>query len=284
MSKKTAIFEDNPITSSVDLSTGKAPTPYLVHDGQALLVFGSVDGDALQSNLADEAIHPVATFRGRMAAGFILADFHEASMGPHCELQFFVLTSDDADRSIGASPFALPLAMATRPKWATVCMRLWNNTRPVIAYNNEYLGLNAEYGEFDLFKGDSPKGLEFAVTGNRGEPIVTGSVRRRRSTAMSAMWQMAKLAGLRRFLALGAAPFVSGHVVNRVGSVMPFNRRAQIFTMSDHNVVRPWSDTADTIQIHEPEIHALGFRAVSVQHLWPFRFVYRHPDDGIRGL
>jgi hypothetical protein len=281
MSEKTAIFANNPVTSSISLSTGNAPTPYLVQDGEALLIFGSIDAESLRSALAGEAIYPVATSESRMAAGFIFADFHEASMGPHCELQFFVLASDRPGEMIGSSPYALPIAMATNPNWGTVCMQLWNNSRPVIAYNNEYLGLNAEYAELELFSGDEPRNIKVEVTGSSGDPIVKGSVRRRRSTTLPAIWHMAKLTSLRRLMRLGAAPFVGSHVINRVSSVMPANRRAQIFTASDHNVVRKWSDTTDAIQIFDPEISALDFTAVSVQHLWPFRFVYRHPDDGI---
>ena len=105
MPKKQKIFIDNPIASSVDVSTGTAPTPYLVQDGEAVLIFGSVNADLVQPELVNESIHPVATSEGRVAAGFIIADFRSASMGPHSELQFFnrAHNANEAEGSIKRS-------------------------------------------------------------------------------------------------------------------------------------------------------------------------------------
>lgn len=169
--------------------------------------------------------------------------------------------------------------MGTRPDWGTLCMRLWNNDESVIDYNNEYLGLNAEEAMFRLFIDNDPTNLPFDVSGSDGNPIVSGQIARQGSTAPAVMWDMLKLAGFVQFLKLGMAPYASGHVINKVSSVMPTNRQAQIFTASDNNIVRQWSGTTDSLEISDPTIKALDFEPVSVQHLWPFRFVYRHPDD-----
>ncbi len=172
MPKKQKIFIDNPIASSVDVSTGTAPTPYLVQDGEAVLIFGSVNADLVQPELVNESIHPVATSEGRVAAGFIIADFRSASMGPHSELQFFTLASDQPGEIIGSSPYALPIAMGTRPDWGTLCMRLWNDDTSVLAYNNEYLGLNAEPAVFSHLDGEDPDNITFDAKGSDGNPII----------------------------------------------------------------------------------------------------------------
>lgn len=279
MPKTEKIFTDNPITSSLDISTGTVPTPYLVQDGNAVLIFGTVNSDILKPELANETVHAVTTVEGRVAAGFILADFHQASMGPHSELQFFILASHLSGQSIGPSPYALPIAMGTRPDWGTLCMRLWNDDKSVLAYNNEYLGLNAEEAMFRHLDGNGPENIRFDVSSCSGNPIFSGQIERQDSTAPSAMWEMLKLAGLVRFLKLGMAPYAKGHVINKISSVMPTNRRAQIFTASKYNVIRQWSKAADSLKTSDPTLKALDFEPVSVQHLWPFRFVYRHPDD-----
>lgn len=279
MAKTEKIFTDHPILSSVDISTGTAPTPYLVQNGEAILIFGSVDSDLLGPELADETVHAVSTTEGRAAAGFIVADFHQASMGPHSELQFFILTSYQPEQSIGAAAYALPIAMGTRPDWGTLCMRLWNDSKSVLAYNNEYLGLNAAAARFCHLDRQNLDNVHFDVASADGMPIISGHIEFQNSTAPGAMWDMLKLAGFVRFLKLGMAPYASGHVINKVSSVMPTNRQAQIFTASDNNIVRKWSNAKDSLDISDPMIKALNFDPVSVQHLWPFRFVYRHPDD-----
>ncbi len=279
MPKIEKIFTDDPIMSSVDISTGTAPTPYLVHDGEAILIFGTVNSDFLMPELAHETVHAVNTVEGRVAAGFILANFREASMGPHSELQFFTLASRRSGESISPAPFAVPIAMGTRPDWGTLCMRLWNDDKSVLAYNNEYLGLNAEEAMFRHFDGNDPENIYFDVASSGGNPIISGQIARQESTTPGVMWDMLKLAGFIRFLKLGMAPYTSGHVINKVSSAMPTNRHAQIFTASDNNIVRQWSKDNDSLKISDPMISALDFVPVSVQHLWPFRFVYRHPDD-----
>ncbi|MGP1281711.1 MAG: hypothetical protein ACTS1X_01930 [Parasphingopyxis sp.] len=275
------IFEDNPVAGSVELSTGPAPTPYRVHDGEALLIFGDVASDRMRQSIDGEAVHPVEMAPGRAAAGFIMADFRQASMGAHGELQFFALVSEREGESIEDAPLALPIAMATRPDWGTLCCNLWNDLDSVVAYNNEYLGLNARHAAFRLFEKSQGRSVGFAVSDEAGNAIIEGRFQPRRSTPFSAMWEMMRIAGMRDLIALGRAPYVRGNVVNRIGSVMPKNRKAPIFTSSDRNVARHWDPRVDKLEIAEPALSALDFRPRALQHLRPFRFVYRHPDDTV---
>lgn len=278
---KPQIFRDNPISSNVALSTGEAPAPYLVEDGEALLIFGTVDRDILAAALGYEDVHPVLRTDKRVAAGFIVADFRKASMGPHSELQFFLLVSPNAGEFIEDTPFALPLAMASRPELGTLCMHLWNDDASVIAYNNEYLGLNAAEATFDLFRQDGEGRLAFAVAETSGAPVLSGKLEPSRSTSFGIMRSMAGIVGWRRLLALGFAPYSMGYVINRKSAVMPDNRRAQIFTAARHNVMRAWDSSSDKLTVANPNLALLDFRPDCVQRLWPFQFAYRHPDDRV---
>ncbi|MGJ8537146.1 MAG: hypothetical protein ACSHW2_08325 [Parasphingopyxis sp.] len=273
------IFNDHPATGTVQLSTGSAPTPYHVYDGEGLLIFGDVACDAMEQSIQGEGIHLVKTAPGRAAAGFIMADFRQASMGPHRELQFFTLVSDTEGESISDAPLALPIAMATRLGWGTLCHNLWNDVDSVIAYNTEYLGLNARHAAFRLFEKSPGGDIRFGISDDIGDPIIEGHFQRQKATSFSAMWEMMRIAGLRNFLALGRAPYARGHVVNRRSAVMPDNRKAQIFTSSDHNIARHWNPSADRLDIRAPALAKFDFRPLGLQHLWPFRFVYRHPSD-----
>ncbi|MEO9470434.1 hypothetical protein [Parasphingorhabdus sp.] len=271
------VFADNPIDGEVSLSTGPAPRPYHVYDGEGLLIFGHADPACVDEFLTGEDLYPVLHVSGRVAAGFIIADFREASMGPHHELQFFILASQKPGETISDAAVALPLAMALRPEWGTLCVRLWNDTSTVVAYNNEYLGLNAELADFDLFA-RRDNAIGFHVSLKDGQSIIHGRAREANATPLSVFWKMLRYAGLRQLINLGRMPFAPGHVINRVSSVLTENRKAQIFTSSDHNVLRNWEKEVDRLDIGEPGLAQIDFQPVAVQNLRPFRFVYRHPD------
>lgn len=280
MTHDHAVFVDNPINGEVALSTGPAPKPYHVYGGEALLIFGHADPAGVNEFLEGENLYPVLTASGRVAAGFIMADFREASMGPHHELQFFVLVSEKSGETISDAAVELPLAMATRPLWGTLCVRLWNDCSAVVAYNNEYLGLNAELANFDLFtRGEGAIGYHVSETA--GRPIIKGTVREAKATTLSAVWEMLRVAGPRQLIRLGRMSYAPGHVINRVSSVLTENRKAQIFTSSDHNVLRHWDAAVDQLDIGEASLAQIDFQPVSIQNLKPFRFVYRHPDDPV---
>ncbi len=272
------IFRDNPITGSVGLRTGTAPTPYHVHDGEALLIFGDISTAAVAAVIEGDDVHLVETRSGRAAAGMIMADFRDASMGPHHELQFFVLVADQPGATIGELPLALPIAMAS-PDYATLCFKLWNDVDAVLAYNNDYLGLNASAAAFRLFQQQGDGSTAFSIVDAGGEPLLRGRFAPHKRTRVSAMWEMLKIAGWRRLMALGRARYTEGAVVNRRSAVMPNNRKAPIFTDAGHNVARLWDSATDQLEIGGEEIDGLDFEPRALQHLWPFRFVYRHPDD-----
>ena len=272
------IFQDNPITGSVELATGTAPTPYHVYDGEALLIFGDVGMDAVAAAIEGEEVHLVEARPGRAAAGMIMADFRDASMGPHHELQFFVLLADQPGQTIADLPLALPIAMASSG-YATLCFKLWNDADAVLAYNNDYLGLNASPAEFRLFQAEAGGAVSFSIADRGGDPILRGRFGRQRRTGVSAMWEMLKIAGWRQLMALGRAPYAKGAVVNRRSLVLSENRKAPIFTDARHNVARHWNSATDELDIGDARIAGLDFQPRALQHLWPFRFVYRHPDD-----
>ena len=272
------IFRDNPITGSVELRTGTAPTPDHLHEGEAQLIFGDVGADVVGAVIEGEDVHLVETRPGRVAAGMIMADFRDASMGPHHELQFFVLVADQPGATIGDLPLALPIAMAS-PGYATLCFKLWNDADAVLAYNNDYLGLNASRADFRLFEQQPDRSISFSITGTGNAPILRGGFAPHKRTRASAMWEMLKIAGWRRLMALGRARYTEGAVVNRRSAVMPDNRKAPIFTDAGNNIARHWDSATDQLEIGGEEIVGLDFAPMALQHLWPFRFVYRHPDD-----
>ncbi len=261
------------------MPTGPAPTPYHVYDGDGLSIFGRVDPKAVSDVFAGEDVYPVTYKDGSVAAGFIFADFRSASMGPHRELQFFILSSFKAGEEIDSRPMSLPLAMALKPDWGTLCVKLWNDDRSVIAYNNDYLGLNASYADFDVSIGAGDHAITLNISDEGQAPILSADIRGLKSSAPSAMWEMLRIAGFKKMMSLGRQPYFRGSVINRKSDVLPANRQAPILTSSDRSVSRFWDAGSHSLTVHHDMIAQLGFEPRAVQHISPFRFIYLHPDD-----
>ncbi len=271
------MFQAFPLTAHVDLSTGQAPTPYHVYGGDGVTIYGRINAQAAAPLFAAEDVYPVHYDDGSIAAGFIFADFRDASMGPHCELQFFILSSFKKGQTIDNRAMSLPLAMALQPEWGTLCVKLWNNDRAVIAYNNDYLGLNAAYAAFDLsIKDDS---VAFNVMDEAQADILSVEIRDLKSTALSNAWEMVRIAGVWQMLKLGRQPYFQGSVINRKSAVMPENRQAPIFTSSDRSISKHWNRDIDQLAVGNDDIRRLAFQPRAVQHIKPFRFIYLHPDQ-----
>ncbi len=278
MTSTYTMFQTFPLTSHIDLSTGRAPTPYHVYDGDGVTIYGRVDAQAAAPIFATEDVYPVTYEDGSVAAGIIFAEFRDASMGPHCELQFFILSSYEQNQTIDNRAMSLPMAMALKPDWGTLCVKLWNNDLSVIAYNNDYLGLNAAYAAFDVTIGADGQGVAFKVVDEAQEHILSADIQGLTSTPFANMWEMLRIAGIAQMLKLGRQPYFQGSVINRKSSVLPANRQAPIFTSSDRSVSKYWNKDTDHLTIGCDEIGRLAFQPRAVQHIKPFRFIYLHPD------
>ena len=69
------------------------------------------------------------------------------------------------------------------------------------------------------------------------------------------------------------------HVINRKGDVIPRNGRARTKTAPDKMIVTGFDPGKDQLDLGQGLLARYGFQPQIVEHLWPFRFVYQHPDD-----
>ena len=277
MAHQHKLFRDFPITGSTELSTGSAPTPYLVYDGHGLLITGIADLNAVQQRTKDEDVYPVATENGHAAMGIFVCDFQEASHGPHLELQVCALVSETPNQIMSDDPFAMVAAMIAHPDWGTLCLHLWNDTANVVAYNTEYLGLNASVAHGQIARGGGRKIFEFEDEDTG--PILRGSVREHSWSRVGALIQFTRCAGLLPTIRANARPYFQSAVINKTGSVFQDNRRAQTFTAPDKTVLQYFSATDDDLQIESTDLKAYGFQPLCLEHFTPFRFAYLHPDQ-----
>ena len=272
---KHRLFRDFPIDGSVRLSAGEVPTPYVVYDGHGLLVAGTADLAAVERHAGEQDVFPVATASGRALMGIIICDFPDASHGSHHELQVFVLVSQTKRQMVRDHAFGLPAWMARRKDWGTLCLHLWNDSHQVVAYNREYLGLNAQLCESRI--GRSNRGKTFEFRDPSGKRILSGDVTEEDHQSLRSALELSRLMGLRALLSHAFRPYHEGAVINLKGAVFTDNRRAPTYTAPDTVVLQHFDPERDVFRIHDVALAKYRFNPQSLEHLIPFRFAYLRP-------
>src|SRR5262245_22583790 len=87
------LFKQYPLTGTITLSVGEAPTPYQIYDGCGAFIGGIADLAAVRRLLEPEQLYALKTCSGHALTGIWIGNFTEASLGPHHELQFSIFVS-----------------------------------------------------------------------------------------------------------------------------------------------------------------------------------------------
>ena len=258
------------------MSTGSAPTPYHVYDGHGLLLVGTCDATALEPSFTGQDVSPVLTASGQGVLILFVCNFNEASHGPHLEFHVTALAAPKAGTQITDDPAAALTALAVQRDWGVLSLHLWNDSEAVVAYNSEYLGLQARQCRGKMAVGASAVSFDFSDA--QGAPLVAGTIRRKGRSDAGLMWRVLRnlgWSGLRD--AVRRKPNVA-HVINRKGNVIPRNGRARTLTAPDKMIVTAFDPEKDHLDLDQGVLAHYAFRPRIAEHLWPFRFVYLHPD------
>ena len=271
------VFAQAPIRGDISLSVGPCPVPYHIYDGHGVLITGDGDAAALAPIFADQDVFQVLGAGGAAQLGLFVCQFTAASLGPHLEAHLVALASPTSGARVAEDPYAMMAALGTRPDWGLLSLHLWNDTDRVLAYNSEYLGLQAHRitGHVTLDR----NAVQFDFATDTG-PLLTGQLHRAARSDARAMWRFLRLMGLRKALQAGRQRQSESAVINRKCAVLPDNRRARTLCAPDRMVVQALRPDRDDITLHDPQLAPYCFAPKVMQHLSPFRFVYLHPDDG----
>jgi hypothetical protein len=272
------IFQQHPLSGRVMLSTGAAPTPYHIYDGYGLFIGGVCDLAAAQQLLKPETVTPVQTTDGHALLGVWVCDFTEASLGSHQELQFSIFVSSQPVAPIELRPFTILTLMLTRPDIQMLCHGLWNNTPTVVAYNREYLSLNARQADSRIERDQNA--LCFAFNDQAtGQPILAGTVQQPQRVSWRAILNFMTSLGFKRSLALQRQPWISLTVINPVGVQLDRNAAARTFTSNAVTVLRYFDQRTDRLDFGDTPYRALCFTPQFVQSMSGFKFVYLQPQS-----
>ncbi len=270
------IFKRFPLNGEVALSTGSAPKPYHVYDGHGLVLVGHCDAAALMDGLAGQDVHPVLTEGGKGILVLFICDFAQASHGAHLEFHITALSAPKAGERLSDDPAAALAALATRKDWGVLSLHLWNDTSKVVAYNTEYLGLDAQpcSGRVEVTEGRLV--FDFSVGDAK---LISGSVRRNAKSDAGLMLRVIRQLGWSGLWDAMRRQPAEARVINRKSAPVPRNGRALTLTAPDTMVVTEVNSELDRIEFSEGPLASYAFSPRILEHVAPFRFVYLHPDD-----
>lgn len=271
-----ALFRRYPLSGSVRLSTGNAPTPYHVYDGHGVFIGGTADLEAARALLAREQVVPVQTRHGRALMGIWIFDFTDASLGAHQELQFSLFVSRAPIEPVTAHPLGLLELMVDREDVLMLCHGLWNNTPGVVAYNRELLALNARESRGRIEHDE--RGFSFAVNDRATvSRVLEGRLHRHRQPSPVVSLALATRLGFRRMVALARQPWIGMPVLNPVSPLLERNAAAQTYTKTATSSIRYFDRARDRLVFGDTPYRGLGFQPRFFQYTDGFRFVYLAP-------
>ncbi|MFN0045671.1 MAG: hypothetical protein ACKVOS_04315 [Sphingorhabdus sp.] len=275
MKSKASLFERFPLDGEINIAGEALSTPYHVYNGTLLFIGGTIDESAAKNLLAKEDLAPLTDSTGRAFAAFWIADFTDASLGPHHELQFSLFASSSPQHPIPAGTFAIFHALADRLDTHMVCHGLWNNTERAVQYNKEHLSLNAKLAESTITRSGGRTLFEFLSSS--GELLISGRVTPGERQVPSLLWQMMRQVGLRGTVRSLLADYMEVPVVNTRAVHAEQNLVARTFTRSKKQVLARFSEE-DRILIGHEIYAGVNFLPDFVQSLHDVGFVYLRPE------
>lgn len=271
------LFQQFPLTGEEEISVGQVAVPYHIYNGQGILIGGTGDLNEIQQILQNEYLHPIQTQTGKALMGIWVADFTEASLGPHNELQFSILVAHKPQPPVEDHPLALLKALFINPEARMFCYGLWNNTETAVAYNRELLGLDVQLnqGTIQLNRGQQSS---FHFQTESGQLIFEGEIALAKQTNFNIGWRMLRLFGLSNTMRSFSQPYIEAKVVNPRGQVIPTNADARSFLASDTPIVQLFDPAKDKLNFGETNKNNFLFQPKFIEQFSPFRFVYLEPE------
>lgn len=247
-------------------------TPYRVSDGSMLLIAGTCAARPAADALAPLGLRALVTADGRALAALWVADFAEANLGPHGELQFSLFCEGPRANAAPAGPWAFYQALArTEPPWM-VCHRLWNTSERVVRYNDVHLGLEVNRAEGGLHRVGA---WRFGFTEGDGRILARGAVELPSRTSLADGWSLGRALGTGKLFRLRRGPSSISVVSPRLTGSCDL-QVSQTFTRAA-SVIRRWS-SSDQLELVDPALVAMGFVPDLVTAFTGVEFVYLRPE------
>lgn len=278
------LFAGLPAAGVVTLSTGPAPRPYTVTEGEGVFVYGLCDGAVLSRLTADEDMTPVRTQDGRGVLVLCLCDFTTASHGPHREAHLVALVEDTPGPPVPADAASLVAATVRNGPPRFLSLALWNDSPEVVAYNSDYLGLGARLARIDWRVDRDRLAVQVA---EGAAPVLSADLPFAKRSDTGLMLRVVLRMGLAATLRAARAKWSDALIISRKATDVlsgsdadtARNRAAQTRTGPDLQALVPMRAPSDRVDLLRAGDAPLAFSACAAQRMAPFRFAYLHPEE-----
>jgi hypothetical protein len=278
MRSEHPLFARHPLDNTIEIDGETLSTPYHIYNGELLLIGGRADAAVAAALLAGERLTPVLDSDGNALMALWVANFTEANLGPHHELQVSLFAALQPQAPEPRHPFAIHRLLVRNPNAYMICHGLWNNTARVVRYNQSHLRLDARLSASRIDHDAGVQRLTFQVDdAERGQPVAAGTLAAPARQSPAVMWAMLHHLGVHGFAQSVRTPFLHVPVVNTHSLYADDNEVAHTYTRSDRQIVRRYGE-GDHITIQHDRYAQLNFRPDFVQHNIGIRFVYLRPQ------
>ena len=296
------LFAEYPLDAVVPVDGEDCTSPYHIYNGDLVLIGGRADAAAAADLLAGERLAPMLDSAGNALMAVWLADFTEANLGPHHELQISLFAALTPQPPTPQHPFAIHRLLLLEPDAYMVCHGLWNSTQRVVRYNQSHLCLDARLSNSRIDR-DDRRGMRSAEQTMRsrhdsatadlmpippqwnfqvsdalsGQAVAEGSLALPNRQPLSVSWAMLRHLGMAGMMQSARQPFIHVPVVNTKSAYADDNYVAHTYTRSDRQIIRR-REKADAVSIRHQRYAPLNFQPDFVQHSAGVRFVYLRPQ------
>ncbi len=278
MSAQHPIFQQYPIQQNkVHTSAGDQPTPYHVYDAHAILIGGTADYARVKDMLRSEQVTPAQTQSGRALMALWAVDETAASHGAHTEMQVSFYVTPQPVPPVRDGAFALLNFLLNVSGASQMCHGLWNNTREVVAYNREILGLSPRLAH-SSFRFESGRAQFQFTDAESGALLSRGDVRMMARQPMDGASALFRSFGFLPALRAMSVKTPVTYVTNPMSDIMPRNARAYTIGASDAMIAQLFDAQQDKVELYAEGYNALDFQPTFIEHMRGFKLVYLNPQ------
>ena len=270
------LFQQFPLNGKAQTSVGCLPTPYHIYDGHGLIIGGTADLNVVTELLQTEKIYPLQTKAGKALMAIWVCDFTKASLAPHNELQVAIAVSHQPKSAVEDHPLTLLKALFVDSDVGMLCHGLWNNSRQVVVYNREVLGLNAQLNKGEITRQYGQKSFTFAD--ESGQMILQGQVQMAARSSLKVGWSLTRFFGIRQTMRAFSQSYIDTTVINTLSETSPNHQNASAYLASDTPVLLFFDRKTDHLEFGLEPYQKVDFEPHFVEHFSPFQFVYLCPN------
>lgn len=256
------------------INNAERKTPYLVFNGNLLLLMGTCEYGYVKSAIANMNAYPVIDDKNRALMAIWIGDFKEANLEPHTELQISFFFTTDKQLIVPENDFSVLISLMNEKNIFMFCHKLWNNTERVVEYNSNFLSLNCQKADSEVnYHGRT---MRFIFRDLAKNELVAGSL-----TPKKFQSRMSTFSWLRRIKWNNVMEFSKNPIVKTKVVPLIFSDKflaSQTYTYCKSPLVQK-KNKKDSFEICDPDLQKMDFTLKSFEYLEGLNFAYYPAEE-----